>query len=230
MQLKRKNPFYNLSCAAVSVFMYLYHNIEFSGAENIPKKGPALLLSKHQSIQDILLEGTFLQNNCGRQGNWVMKSGLPLFFDYLGGIKVKRSQDVKKYIRKNKIKGMERRRLFEETREYNQDAMDYVGRLYRRGEIVVVHPEGTRSEKGRMKPLEEELVVPLLNFTKEIQEKYGIKIPVILAGIEYSSIWRPRSKVYLRAGKPLDITQPNIVQIIEQEIRKLSNLSEDALP
>jgi len=230
MQLKRKNRFFNLSCAAVSVFMDLYHNIELSGAESIPKKGPALMLSKHQSIQDILLEGKFLQNNCGRQGNWVMKSGLPLFFDYLGGIKVKRSQDVKKYIRKNEIKGKERRQLLEETREYNQNAMDYIGWLYRRGEIVVVHPEGTRSKKGRMESLESGLVVPLLNFTKAIQEEYGIKIPVIPVGIEYSSIWRPRSKVYLRAGKPLDITQPNIVQIIEQEIRKLSNLSEDSLP
>ena len=219
MRLKRSNLLYAMSVTVTTSIMGRCYDIECSGSENIPKEGPALLLPKHQSMRDILLEGRFLRNYCHRPGNWIMKyDGLPGVLEYIGAVRVKRMKAIREDIRKIGDRE-ERRQLLEEVREYNQKAMDYIGRLYLNGEIVVAHIEGTR-KRGEMNPLRADL----LNFTKGIQEKYSLEIPVIPAGIEYTSRRTPRPKIYLRAGKPLDVTTPNIVNIVEQEMRRLSNL------
>ena len=54
----------------------------------------------------------------------------------------------------------------------------------------------------------------MLNSTMESEKKLGIKIPVILVGIEYKLHWKPRSKVYVRVGKPLEVDTPNLEEIV----------------
>lgn len=213
MKLKRNKDAYKVVSISVDIFINLRYKIEYSGSENIPNKGPILLLPKHQSIEDILIESIFLRKYCNRKGNWIMKSSLPGILDYIGGIKIKRPKDIRKI--KNRE---ERRKVIIKARKDNKKIRDYVEFLYKNGEIVVVHPEGTR-KKGMMGQLKMELI----NFTKQIQEKYNMVIPAIPVGIEYVKSF-PRSKIYLRAGKALDITRSDLVGVLEQEIKKLSKL------
>lgn len=213
MKLKRNKTAYDFVSISVDIFMNLRYKIECSGSENIPNKGPVLLLPKHQAIEDILIESIFLRKYCKRKGNWMMKPSLPGILDYVGGIKIKRPKDIRKI--KNK---KERREVIIKAREDNKKIRDYTEFLYKNEEIVVVHPEGTR-KKGIMGQLKTELI----NFTKQIQEKYNVIIPAIPIGIEYVKSF-PKSKIYLRAGKTLDITMPNLVDVLEQEIKRLSNL------
>ena len=213
MKLKRNKTAYDFVSISVDIFMNLRYKIECSGSENIPNKGPVLLLPKHQTIADILIESIFLKKYCKRKGNWMMKSSLPGILDYIGGIKIKRPKDIRKI--KNREERME---VIIKAREDYKKIKDYTEFLYKNREIVVVHPEGTR-KKGEMGQLKTELI----NFTKQIQEKYNMIIPAIPIGIEYVKSF-PKSKIYLRAGKTLDITRPDLMDVLEQEIKKLSNL------
>lgn len=213
MKLKRNKTAYDFVSISVDIFMNLRYKIECSGSENIPNKGPVLLLPKHQTIEDILIESIFLRKYCKRKGNWMMKPSLPGILDYVGGIKIKRPKDIRKI--KN---SEERKRVIIKTREDYEKIKDYIKFLYKNEEIVVVHPEGTR-KKGVMGQLKTELI----NFTKQIQEKYNMTIPAIPIGIEYVKSF-PKPEIYLRVGKALDITRPDLMDVLEQEIKKLSNL------
>jgi len=178
--------------------------VEHRGIENIPEKGPALLLPKHQSYWDILLEGDLLRKR-GRFANLVMKGSLPSLFKYGGGIPIIRPKDVSKqktHIPKN-----------------NREAKEYIEFLCERDEIIIIHPEGTRIKNGMGK-----IQGGLINHIKKIEENLGIKIPVIPIGIEYKDIRNIRSKVNVRVGKSLDLNTPDLDKIIGREIRSLSGL------
>jgi 1-acyl-sn-glycerol-3-phosphate acyltransferase len=97
--------------------------------------------------------------------------------------------------------------------------MDYVKWLFLCGEIVVVHPEGTRI-KGKIGQIKTEYV----NLTKELWEKYELAIPIIPVGIEYENMGVPRSRVYLRAGTSLDVRKDNLAELVRVELAALSNL------
>ena len=68
-------------------------------------------------------------------------SYLPDVFEYLGAIKINRFKDIRKIRDKEK-----RARILEEGRKMKQVAFEYIEFLYKKGEIVVVHPEGARNQ------------------------------------------------------------------------------------
>lgn len=131
----------------------------------------------------------------------------------MGGIRLERLKDLKKIKDKKK-----RREELENAKQKNQQVLDYLEWIYAQGEILVMHPEGTRNY-GKMGGLK----MSLINFTKQIQEKYSVEIPVVPIGIEYTGK-SLRSKVYLRAGNPLNLNSNNIEEIIYNEIKTLSNI------
>ncbi len=218
MKLKRNELFYNLILGALGGLIEFYNEIESSGIENIPKEGPALILPKHQAYRDIIIEGQILRTYCNRSGNWVMKSSLPDFFKYIGAVKIIRFKEIRKRAKKIKNEG-KRREFLEESRLFNQRSMEYIEFLYKNNELVVAHPEGTRvrNKMGTVK-------TGVIDVTREIQERLGIKIPVIPMGIEYNPFSKFRSKVYVRVGEPLDVNTFDLEKIVENEIRKLSNI------
>lgn len=213
MELLRDPLIYHLGRIFTTIISGIYYNIEFSGEKNIPITGPALLLPKHQSYFDIPIEGTLL-SNCHRAGNWVMKYSLPDILNHLGGIKVVRSSDII-----NEKDCGKRRELINIARELNPQSLDYVKWLFNQGEIVVIHPEGTR-KPGQMNCIRKEI----FDIVKDAEHQYDLKIPIIPVGIEYESLGSFRSKVYIRAGEQLDVYVPDIVDIVKDEIKKLSNL------
>ena len=57
MEIKRNERFYKITLVLVGSLAGSYHNVKYSGEENIPKNGPVLLALKHQFYGDIVLEG-----------------------------------------------------------------------------------------------------------------------------------------------------------------------------
>jgi 1-acyl-sn-glycerol-3-phosphate acyltransferase len=215
-QIARNNVVYMTSCYIVSRAHHAYHNLQFEGALNIPRTGPALIVPKHQSMEDIIVEGVYLMETSGRYGNWIMRSSLrpQLFLKMLGGIPIDRPKDLKKI--KDKA---ERRRVHDKADERNGHAREYVQYLWQQNEIVINHAEGTRSP-GKMLPIHSEY----FDLAREVEAAYGIKIPIIPMGIIYPRFRYPRSKVILRAGAPLDVQMSNIEMVVANEIRELSGI------
>lgn len=200
--MERCDGFYDMSIASVIVGMSLYHDVRYEGLENIPERGPALLLPKHTYQRDILVEGMALLRG-GRRGHWVMKGTLPAWMRRLGGIPVLRSQDGGS--------SSERRRM-------NMEALERVADVYRSGGIVVVHPEGGRyvGELGDLKP-------QFLKHAAKLGGE-GISVPGIPVGIEYHRPPGPRSPITVRVGAQRSLGPDIPLEELADELRTLSGL------
>jgi 1-acyl-sn-glycerol-3-phosphate acyltransferase len=214
MKLKRSNFVLSISSVAMNMYYHFTKNRLVLGAENIPQDGPALLLPKHQKMSDITLEGVILHYQCKRPGNWIMRHNLPDYLRLWGGIKVVRPDDIKREQDREK-----RKELFQVARDYNQAAVEYVAWLYQQNELVVLHPEGTRSPKKMGKVRSD-----FLRFSREANEKAGINVPAIPIGIHYSKVDKYFCDIVVRIGEPIDIQRTDLVQVVTSEIKKLSGL------
>ena len=214
MELKRNDLVHKIINFNTSTFMRTYHKIECEGVQNVPKEGPVLFLAKHQSGKDIMLESLFMNYYCNRQTNWIMKSNLPNFLEYGGGIKIERLQEVRRIKDKSK-----RREFLEKAKENNQNVFEYIHFLYSIGETLFVHPEGTRAY-NEMLPMKKEII----DLTRNYENKTNQNIPIIPVGIEYESLNKFRSKIYLRSGEPISTSKPNLISTIENKIKELSNI------
>jgi 1-acyl-sn-glycerol-3-phosphate acyltransferase len=215
MKYKRNNSLFRfLKKLVAEPILHNLYKVSYHGAENIPGQGPALIIPKHQSFFDIVFEGIFLLEYCNRYGNWVMKSGLTELYGLLGGIKIGRADDLRN------IEDRELRKIkLRQAKALKKEAKELIGDRYQKGEVVVAHAEGTRL-KNRVRPLKK----GIFDITAEIEREYGTKIPIIPMGIEYQNWPVPGSRVYIRAGEPIDSKTPNLVETVRNEIARLSNL------
>jgi len=190
-RLKRK-----LWCAGsarkMAQLALLSNRIILENKERFPGAGPALLLPKHCSYRDILVEGVLLYQTTGRYASYVMKTGLSAFLELPGGVRIVRPKDIRRVKSRE-----ERRRLLEDARRRNAVTVEYLTWLYRNGECVISHPEGTRHADS-MGVLQKEIVEHLVS----VEKQCGLRVPMIPIGIEYEST-RPRSTIHLRVGEPL---------------------------
>jgi len=88
MALRRSNLIFYVMKQVAEVVHRRKYQITHEGTENIPRKGPVLIIPKHQYESDIVFEGLVLYDCVGRMGNWVMRTGLSgskKFREKLGG-------------------------------------------------------------------------------------------------------------------------------------------------
>jgi len=214
MELKRKSWIFIPARALTNIYVDYKYKLNITGIENIPKHAAALLLVKHQYKSDIYIEGKVLDKYSHRPANWLMKSSFPNYVEKIGGIRVVRLKDAKKI--KNKQK---RKRFLEKAEEINYDSLNYIKWLYTQGEIVIVHPEGTRV------PLDVKKVhMPVINATIAFEKKMYLDIPIIPIGICYENIKEKNSEVYFNIGNPLNINKPNLENTLQQELKYLSHI------
>jgi len=209
MTLKRRDWMLSGSYHIWNTFFGLTRRVSYTGHENVPKEGSVLLVPKHQSFFDIPLEGVFLHDSGRRDAYWVLRDNLPRVLDNWGGIRVVRKKDVLSLPKEERRDGL--RRMFEINREAREDTFE----LYRRGEVIVCHLEGTRY-KGRLG----EVDMNYIDWTREASNQLEMPIPVIPVGIEYSG----RSVNY-RCGEPIDLFDDNLKARLSREMSALSNLS-----
>lgn len=201
--MDRINCVYKTSRVFASVYYRTFNNLKFEG--DLPKP-PFVLLPKHQKHQDIILEGLFIYDRLKTPAYWVMR---PLPFRFLlemyGGIVIARAKEIKKG-KYDKEKG----------KEINQKAIQKVHDVLKKNEIVVIHPEGTRSpDKMRPVRIAKDSVIDNI-----IREQNGQIMPFVPLGIQYEG-----KNITLRAGQPICIKETcELEEKISKELQILSNI------
>lgn len=210
MELRRNDVVYFVMSYITRAIARSLHDPKFFGLENLPESGPALILPRHQRYADILLEGIML-TDANRKGTWIMKDGLPKWFELFGGVSIRRAKDVRKIRNRN-----ERKIAVGEARKQNAEVMDYVKFLYENGGVVVMHPEGTRCPQGVGTALKMDYV----NQAVELSRSGRMSIPLIPIGINYSG-----RNVTLNVGQPINHEADNLESVIRGRLISLSNVS-----
>lgn len=206
--MKRKDWVYPISGAILEACMAIAgYKVHVEG--DFPK-GPYVYLPKHQRMLDIMLEG-LIQYKKGRLGCFVRR---PFFFpfnqimDAHGSITLLRPKDIRKG--KGTVEQAEKLRA-----ETAKEAVEHL----RKGEYVVIHPEGKRSP-GEMAPIRMRNNYVLEYIVVEGQKQIG-QIPFCPGGFEYR-----KKEAVIRIGQPFYTDKPSeLEEHLKKEIPRLSGLS-----
>ena len=202
----KKNPLWTLSVPFVNLFFKAFYNVEMKG--DLPKSGPCVVLPKHQNLKDVPLEGLFIYSRRKNSARFIMRK-FPLIngiFRAYGGITVARPRDLRKgrYTR-------------EEADKINQETTDKVLYALKKEEVVVIHPEGTRSP-DEMRKIRISKNGTLDQIVRS-QELTG-EVSFIPTGINYSG-----RQIHLEAGDPYFTEDPRkLEEHLQKEIPRLSRL------
>ena len=161
----------------------------WQGAENIPKSGPAIIISNHMSYADVLFFAQFLFKN-GRAPRFIGKRSVfnvPIIGRILlaaGQIPVDREST------------------------HASKALDHAVAALKAGHLIGIYPEGTLTRDEKLWPMVAKTGAARLAIITQLPI-----VPVAAWGIAeilppYSKaprIWK-RSKITLRAGKAIDMS------------------------
>ena len=171
------------------VFFLLLH-VEIKGRNNVPKQGPYILASNHLSWADVPLVPSYLSPQVvylAKEELFVGKWGwVPRF---LGAIQVKRGEADRQLLR----------------------ASDD---LLKRGKILIIFPEGHRTEKHQL--ISGNAGVGMIALRAGVPV-----IPVAVCGSEYA-LKRFRPRVTITYGEPL-ILRPKGAKITKDDIIAATN-------
>ncbi len=157
----RRNAFlYGCARVLFTVYLSCRYRLNIQGRENIPSKGPIIIVPKHQRWIDIPVVGFAVQVPC----HYIAKRELfekPLIRELmiqLGGISLDRRYPIK-----------------------SRDSFHYLDYLLRCGEMIVLFPEGTyfpgRLGEGKFR---------LIEWVLKVAERLKIdELPFIPIGIQY---------------------------------------------
>lgn len=169
--------FYRLARAVIRAVVPLYGGIQVSGAENIPADGPVILAPNHRAHVD----PPYLALICPRQIYFMGKEELfhvPILRQIItrvGAFPVRRGAADRAALR---------------------HAVD----LLKAGGVVLIFPEGTRSEDGRLGTAEK-------GFALIARQANAVIVPVAIEGTERmlpkGAKFIRRSRVRVTIGKPL---------------------------
>jgi 1-acyl-sn-glycerol-3-phosphate acyltransferase len=189
--------FLHIFCRLVAVVLF---RIRCEGRENVPKKGGALVLSNHQSNLDPVLIGLA----CDRRLNYLARETLFSFAPFRWLIQ---SLDAIPIDRE----GLGLAGLKETLRRL------------KRGEVVLIFPEGTRTRDGEVAPLKP-------GFSALAQRG---RVPLLPVGIEGSFAawprWRPfplPATIHIHFGHPIlpeeaaGFSDRELVAEVERRIRQ----------
>ncbi len=205
LDVRRSNILYRFIRSVGYVSFNCVYRIKVEGRENIPPAGPAILLPKHQFWTDIPI----MCLAAWRPLNFIAKQELfvyPVvrhFISSLGGVPIHRSNPVK-----------------------SLGSFRYVEQLLKKGECIVLFPEGTYYPHavGRGKHRFVERIL-------RTQEKAGWPgdkaLPFIPVGIRYNEK-KFRTEVHVKIGRPIysrgESGGEEFTRRIVEEIAKLSGL------
>lgn len=177
---------WHISRCLVTSLSRFWLNVKFEGCENIPKTGPVILVSNHISHLDPPLIGCAL---CGRYAAFIAKEELfeqPFLKWWMRAIKqisIKRGSGGK-------------------------EALDMGLNYLKAGEIVILFPEGTRSETGRVSNFKSGASILAMRSAA----------PILPCGISHTNKsfgkgsksvlphWKTGHPVVVRFGKPFTVT------------------------
>lgn len=157
--------------------------------ENVPEKGAAILVSNHESFLDVFFIGFMIK----RKVLWMAKEELfhnkffSAFYTYLGAFPIKRGAG-------------------------DTTAFRITLDLLKKGEIVGIFPQGTRS-KGRGKELK----------AKHGAAKFAIESKALILPVAVSGKIKLFSKVTINYGKPYYLDSDDNHHYTREELTDMSN-------
>jgi 1-acyl-sn-glycerol-3-phosphate acyltransferase len=210
----RRNPLiYRVTKTIAAITFHLCYRIRVQGMENIPGRGPAVILPKHQYWTDIPVVGLALRP----QLNYVAKTELfrfpfvKTFLSLLGGIPFDREKSTK-----------------------TLGSFRYILQLLREKEYLVIFPEGTYY-RGKVGKGKSRLIQMILRWqdNREIEERRSTNhhIPFVPVGIHYGRKGL-RKIVNVKIGRPIfsEATgTPRLTKRIVESIAFLSGLTREGI-
>lgn len=177
----RRSEFLYRSIRVLGRFCFGFcYQIRVEGRKNIPVHGPGVLLPKHQFWTDIPIVALA----AGRPVSFIAKQelfvypGIRHFLTSMGGIPIDRLNPIR-----------------------SLDSFRYVEQLLKRGEFIVLFPEGTyyRRSMGRGK---RGFIQRILRFQEKMGWTENQAIPFLPMGVQYRR-GRLRTQVRVQIGPPL---------------------------
>jgi 1-acyl-sn-glycerol-3-phosphate acyltransferase len=181
----------------VRLIVRLIFTVRIEGAENIPKKGSAILMSNHVSFLDAIILGMFFPRHI-----WFMTKNSQFYGSFL-------------------FWGLPKTGAFP-VRRYTTDpqAVRNLIRVVQAGHIAGVFPEGERSWDGEMLPFKSGCMRMILCLNQPV-------IPVgISGGYELMPRWTAKVKrvpVKVRIGPPIRFKQVPLSEQTEEVIEETEN-------
>ncbi len=182
------------ACLGVRVF----------GRENVPKSGPALLLSNHQSFLDPVL--------CGM--------GLPRELDYIARDSLFRNRWFSRYIRSLNAFPIQRGQA-------DLAAMRTIIKRLRSGRAIVLFPEATRTRDGCIRPIKG-------GFVLIARKAQAPTIPVVIDGAFEAWPRTQRlpslGRITVGFGKPITpqqaktLSRQELVELLNCRLREMQTL------
>jgi len=153
--------------------LYCHFRADYQGAKNLPRP-PYVLLPKHQSMFDIILEGVLIHRTQHVYPHYLMKNTLPDWLGLYGGIHIVRQRDAAET----------------SARRKNIAALRRAQQVLANKGILIVHSEGTRvpGAVGELQPAGLSLIV---GWQKDLGP-----IPIVPVGIHYGG------QIHVRVGTP----------------------------
>lgn len=204
-----KNLFNGILRLLVKVALHLfYKKISITGKENIPKKGPIILVANHQNaLIDPLLIATHTQLN-----PW-----------FLTRASVFQNPLIAKILHLIRMLPVYRVRDGFSTLTQNQQTFEACYDILQKGGTVVIFAEGSHSHVRNVRPLSK-------GFTRlafGLKERFPEINPVVLPfGMDFSAHKRSGSRVHLHIGAPIPIDLPSTAsgvlrKKVEQALKSL---------
>ncbi len=203
--IRRNKLFYQIIRVIGHFCFYSLYGLKVEGRERFPLNGPGILLPKHQFWTDIPIVGLAAPQPL----NFIAKQELfvyPVirhFISFLGGIPIDRQKPLK-----------------------SLDSFRYVEELLKKGEFIVLFPEGTYYPNS-MGWGKHRFIQRILRVQEKMGWKGGERIPFIPMGIRYDAR-RFRTKVQVKIGWPLyadgEADGPEFTRRIISDIAELSGL------
>ena len=194
------------SAAGVALRWY-YADVTFVGVENIPERGPILVVVNHpNALVDVLVAGRAVQRRLWFTAKATLFSN-PLtgvFFRWVGVLPLRRAVD-------EAGKG----EPVDPTR--NAQSFAAVADAFARSAAVLIFPEGKSHDEPSLAPARTGAARMVIQ-ARETRQVAGIRIVPI--GLIFERKERPRSKIVAIAGQPIDVDP-----VIEQSADPVAELT-----
>ncbi len=211
IKMKRNDYLTSLFYHPWAAYLDFYYTINFRNTERLRQlddKG-FVMLPKHQSALDIILEGMLLKRVLGRYGNYVMKDSLPKWLEYIGGISIVQRPQLKRHINQAKDRNV-KKQILNNAKERREYVYKMVENSLLKDEIVVIHTEGKRAYKMPF-----EINIPNLRRLLNVQENIGKMIYFVPLNIKYEDKSKYGSSIELIVGNQIRVADNGLDQLVE---------------